>query len=290
MNAKLKMISSMIAFGTISIFVKGIELSSKEIAFFRALIAIIFLGGVRICLEHNKVEGRKKIRKSNYIRLIISGVFIGLNWICLFEAYRYVPVSIATLCYYVQPILVLIFSAVLFQESMTKKQIACFVFSTIGLIFVLDLTGGRVDYRGIGLGLSAAVLYAMVVMINKGIKDIDDIEKTLLQFGGATIGVLPYIIITGGFDFGCLSVRGILLLGILGIVHTGICYCLYFSSISELTGQQVSMYGYVDPLVAILSSFFILQEKVTLIQALGGALILGATFVSELFANQKEVS
>ena len=291
MKSKLKMIGSMAVFGTLSLFVKGIELTSKEIAFFRAVIAFCFLSLVllgRKLYKGRKQTGDRAEQKNEeqkngkqVLCLLLSGGFIGLNWICLFEAYNFVPVSIATLCYYVQPILVLLFSAVLFRERLHKKQVLCFAVSTIGLLCVLNVTGGNVNLTGVAFGLGAAVLYACVVLMNKVVKNMDDMEKTVWQFLGAIVTVLPYILLTGGFSLSVLTTGGLVRLLVLGIFHTGVCYCLYFSSIEQLTGQQVSIYGYIDPLVAILISFTILQERTEPIQMLGGALILGATFVNE---------
>ena len=294
MKSKLKMIGSMAVFGTLSLFVKGIELTSKEIAFFRAVIAFCFLSLVLLVrrLYRSRKQGNEEARyerqdnerrktSKQILCLLLSGGFIGLNWICLFEAYNFVPVSIATLCYYVQPILVLLFSAVLFRERLHRKQVLCFVVSTIGLLCVLNVTGGSVNLTGVAFGLSAAVLYACVVLMNKAVKNMDDMEKTVWQFLGAIVTVLPYILLTGGFSLAALTTGGLVRLLVLGIFHTGVCYCLYFSSIGQLTGQQVSIYGYIDPLVAILISFTILQEHTEPIQMLGGALILSATFVNE---------
>lgn len=311
MKNKLKMIGSMAVFGTLSLFVKGIELTSKEIAFFRAVIAFCFLSLVLLMRrlyrsriqvrsetvqkndtwknrkqedeekKYEKSEDEKRKTGKQILCLLLSGGFIGLNWICLFEAYNFVPVSIATLCYYVQPILVLLFSAVLFRERLHRKQVLCFAVSTIGLLCVLNVTGGNVNLMGVTFGLGAAVLYACVVLMNKAVKNMDDMEKTVWQFLGAIVTVLPYILLTGGFSLSALTTGGLVRLLVLGIFHTGVCYCLYFSSIGQLTGQQVSIYGYIDPLVAILISFTILQERTEPIQMLGGALILGATFVNE---------
>ena len=311
MKNKLKMIGSMAVFGTLSLFVKEIELTSKEIAFFRAVIAFCFLSLVLLvrklyrsrkptgseaelkddtrknrnqgkeAREYEKPEDERRKTGKQVLCLLLSGGFIGLNWICLFEAYHFVPVSIATLCYYVQPILVLLFSAVLFRERLHRKQVLCFVVSTIGLLCVLNVTGGNVNLTGVAFGLGAAVLYACVVLMNKAVRNMDDMEKTVWQFLGAIVTVLPYILLTGGFFLSDLTTGGLVRLLVLGIFHTGVCYCLYFSSIEQLTGQQVSIYGYIDPLVAILISFTILQEHTEPIQMLGGALILGATFVNE---------
>ncbi|GKU85170.1 hypothetical protein NCCP28_45660 [Niallia sp. NCCP-28] len=50
----------------------------------------------------------------------------------------------------------------------------------------------------------------------------------------------------------------------------------------KLKGQSIAMLSYVDPFVAILISGLLLQEQFTLLQIIGGILLLGSTFVSEM--------
>jgi drug/metabolite transporter (DMT)-like permease len=73
-----------------------------------------------------------------------------------------------------------------------------------------------------------------------------------------------------------------LLFSFLGIINTGIGFWLFFSGMEKLKGQSIAMLSYVDPFVAILISAIILKEQMTIIQMLGGVLLLGSTFVSEI--------
>lgn len=57
--------------------------------------------------------------------LLISGGMIGFNWMLLFEAYRYTTIAVATLCYYMAPVLLIAFSPLLFKEKLTGRQIVC---------------------------------------------------------------------------------------------------------------------------------------------------------------------
>ncbi len=282
MHSKLKIIISMAVFGTISIFVRNISLSSGEIALFRAIIAAI------VILIYKSLIGKgsplSDIKKDIPI-LFISGVAMGFNWILLFEAYKYTSVSIATLSYYFAPVIVMVLSPILFKEKMTIKQIICFTMSTIGLIMVIGISGmdkSSANLIGIGFGLSAAVLYATVVLLNKFVKNVTGIDKTLIQFFAAIIVLTPYVLATTGINIGGLDIIGIMNILILGIVHTGICYCLYFSSLKDLKGQEASILSYIDPLVAIIISVAILNEPISSMQLIGGMMILGFTLLNEI--------
>ena len=168
---------------------------------------------------------------------------------------------------------------------MTVKQILCFVMSTVGLVLITgigDMSGGSNHLVGILFGLGAAVFYAAVVLLNKFIKNVDGIHRTFLQFLAAIVILVPYVLATSGINLNVLDGNGWGCLLIVGLVHTGITYCLYFSSLKELPGQKAAILSYIDPLVAVLVSVVLLGEQMTLMQVLGGMLILGFTLWNEL--------
>lgn len=281
MNARFKMIISMVIFGTIGLFVKNIPLTSAETAFFRAALAIVFISGY-LLITKQKIN-IKQI-KSMLPVLIVSGFAVAVNWVFLFEAYRYTSIATATLSYYFAPIIVMFLSPILFKEKLKRNQIICLVISMIGLILLLDLSSiqaGSNPLLGIFLGLLAALFYAAVIVLNKFIKGVSGMEKTLIQFMAATLILLPYVMLNGGFHIYELNHLGFMNLLIVGMIHTGIAYCLYFSSLSQLSASTSALLSYVDPGVAVLMSCFILHEPVSLMQFAGGLLILGCTYLSE---------
>ena len=79
------------------------------------------------------------------------------------------------------------------------------------------------------------------------------------------------------------------LLLVAGIVHTGIAYALYFGSIGELPAQTTAIFSYIDPVIAVLISVFVLAEPMKVLDIPGAVLILGAAIVSEL-PERKKVS
>lgn len=282
MGAKLKIIISMMVFGTIGVFVKNISLASGETALFRAIIASIAI------IAYQLISGKRinisEIKKDLPL-LFLSGAAMGFNWIFLFEAYNYTTVSISTLSYYFAPVIVMIACPILFKEKLTARQIICFIMSTFGLILIIGVGGtntGTNNFKGICFGLSAAVCYSTVVILNKFIKNVTGIDRTLLQFFAAIIVMLPYVFATSGIHLNTAGNIGIIMLLIVGIVHTGIIYCLYFSSLKDLKGQEAAILSYIDPLVAIIVSVTILKESITIMQVIGGLMILGFTLLNEL--------
>ena len=113
----------------------------------------------------------------------------------------------------------------------------------------------------------------------------EGIQRTFLQFLAAIVTLLPYVALTGGTHFEVLDIKGWGSLLVVGLVHTGITYCMYFSALKELNGQEVAILSYLDPLVAVIISVAVLGEKMTFLQLIGGILILGCTLWNELKEN-----
>ncbi len=281
-KSRIMLIISMAVFGTIGLFVKNISLPSGEIALYRAVLASALIG--LFLLFKGEKFSLKKIKKELML-LLISGAAMGFNWIFLFEAYKYTTVSVATLSYYFAPVIVTLACPILFKEKMNLKKWLCFVGSTLGIILITgigDLSKNSEHIKGIAFGLLAAVLYATVILINKYIKNIGGIERTFFQFIAAIVVLLPYVLLTSGFNIASLDGVGWGYLLTVGLIHTGITYCLYFSSLKHITGQKAAILSYIDPLIAVLCSTFILGESILPLQIAGGIMILGFTLYNEI--------
>lgn len=282
LSPRLMLITAMAVFGTIGLLVRHIPVTSGELALYRAMLAAMMLGTFFL------VTGQKLHLKGlgkELVLLLISGGAMGFNWILLFEAYKYTTVSVATLSYYFAPVIVTLLCPILFREKMGAKQWICFVMSTLGIVLITgigDLSGASSHLKGIFFGLGAACFYATVILLNKVIKGVAGIERTFLQFVAAIAVLLPYVLATSGLHPGVMDGIGWVNLLVVGLIHTGVTYCLYFSALKELPGQEAAILSYIDPLVAVAISVFMLGESMTALQLLGGMLILGFTLWNEI--------
>ncbi|MBR4852839.1 MAG: EamA family transporter [Clostridia bacterium] len=280
-SPRLMLVFSMVCFGTIGYFVRNIDLPSGEIALYRAFLAILLIGGYMLFTKQ-RINFKKA--KKELLLLALSGGAMGINWILLFEAYKHTTVSVATLCYYFAPVLVTLACPLLFKEKMGAKKWVCFIMATLGLGLITGIGGmGEGDHlRGILFGISAAFFYATVVILNKYIKQISGIHRTFLQFVSAFGVLLPYVLLTDGINLSSLNGVGWASLVTVGLLHTGVTYCLYFSALKDLPGQTAAVLSYIDPLVAVIVSVTLLGETITPMQLVGGALILGFTLLNEI--------
>ena len=287
-SAKIRLMAAMFIFGTIGIFVRNIPLPSSVIALARGIIGTLFL---IIFTRIKKIRISYEEIKNNLVILCLSGMLIGIHWIFLFEAYHHTTVAVATLCYYLAPVFVIIASPFVLKEKLSLKQGVCVAVALVGMIFVSGIfkreSMGNFQITGVLFGLGAAVIYATVIILNKHLKQISSYAMTIMQLGIAVAVLTPYTLLTQNMRELTFSFMTIILLGVVGIVNTGITYGLYFSGIKELKAHTIAIFSYIDPIVAIFLSIIILREKPDIFTIIGGALILGSTLASELSSYGK---
>lgn len=281
--AKIQLISSMIIFGTIGLFVRYIPLPSSVIAFARGLIGMIFL--LLVLVVQRKKPNLSAVGK-RWPLLLLSGAALGANWILLFEAYRHTTVAISTLCYYLAPMFIILVSPLVLREKLTARKLVCVLVSLAGMVCVSGVLTGSIptidELTGILLGVGAAALYATVVLLNKSLPGISGNDRTVVQLGISAVVVLPYILLTEQVSTLRLDTTGFVLLFVVAIVHTGIAYALYFNSMERLQAHTLAIFSYIDPIAAILLSALLLKEPLGWTGVLGAILILGSAALSEL--------
>lgn len=280
------MTAAMLLFGSIGLLVRKIDLSSGLLALARGTIGTVFL----LAVSNMGNRSRKNRSRKNRLLLFFSGVAVGMNWIFLFEAYRYTTIAVATLCYYLAPVFVILASPFFLKEKLTPGKVCCAAAAMTGMLLAADIwngMGGENNLKGVVFGVAAALLYASVVMMNKHLDRVEPMYMTTSQLGTAAVVLVPYVLLTE--DMSALSFDGaaVLWLLVVGIVNTGIAYWLYFSSLSELSGQTAALFSYIDPVTAILLSALLLGERMTGMQAAGAALILGAALAGELLHGRE---
>lgn len=281
MKEKLYFMFSMIIFGAVGVFAKYIDLSSSKIAFFLSLIGAVFL---LIIFVFKKMKVSWDLVRTNVLVLLIAGIALSGNWIFLFQAYKETTIANAALSYYFAPVLVIMFSPFVLKEKLSLKKVMCIVVALLGLFLILqNSTGGSTGNHllGIGYGLIAAGFYAVLTLANKFIRGLDGLTITLLQLGLSVLLLFPLVLLTEGFNFSSLTGKSIFVLLLLGILHGGIGFYMFFAGMKGLKAQSIAVLSYVDPLTSLLISAFIIREGMSVQQLIGAALLLGSIWIGE---------
>ena len=281
-KARLQLLFTMLLFGTIGTLSRFIDMPSSVIALGRAFFSVLTI--ILVLAVRGQKLDREAIKR-NIGWLTLSSAFMCGNWVCQFEAYKYTTIAVGTLCYYMQPVFYILAAAIVIKEKLSPRKLVCVAVAFCGMIFVSGVlqTGFHLsELKGVLFGIAGGFFYAMVVLINKYMKDISPVNTAIMQMALVTLIMLPYSAATGGLAAARVTTVGIICLIVLGALHTGIGYIIYFDAVNKLTAQTVGILSYIDPVEAVLLSAFFLKEPITVWTVIGAVMILGATAVSEL--------
>ena len=280
---RMKYIIAVILYGTIGLFLRQVSVPSEIVVVCRGIIGSAFI--FAFLTAQRKRLDRTAIQKK-LIWLILSGVCLGLNWVFLFAAYLHTTVAIASLCNYMAPIIVVVIAPFVLHEPMNKRKVPCVIAAFIGIVLVSGFwEGGTGDASGILMGLMAAVCFVIIVICNRKMQGINSYDKAITQLVISAITVLPYVLIKNWGTVLDWNIKSIVIIIVLGLVHTGLAYCLYFSGMATLPVQTVAILGYLEPVMSVLCSAIILREHMNISGWIGAVLILGAATVSETIGN-----
>lgn len=281
---RIKLVLVMIIWGSLGVFTRSIPLSALSLAFLRAFIALPVLFVVM------KMKKADKVKWSLLIPYIISGVLLGFGWLTLFYGYKHTSISSAVIIYNMCPVYVMIFAPLVLKEKISKIKIAVIFISFLGLFLIVghNLLEGY-GYMGLALSAISGMIYATIILINRSIKvRVDNQTATFVQILAAIIVLLPFVLIEGNIltvvNLDAMSVFYVILLG---VVHTGVAYTIFFSLYAHMKSVEIVSYSYLEPLFGILFSVVVVGEQFTVLQIIGGIFILGSTFIGEIFKDRK---
>jgi drug/metabolite transporter (DMT)-like permease len=280
-----KLVLVMIIWGSLGVFTRSIPLSALSLAFLRALIALPMLFSIM------KMKRSEPLQWSLLKLYIFSGVLLGFGWLTLFYGYKLTSIASAVIIYNMCPVYVMILAPLILKEVISRLQIAVICTSFFGLFLIVgnNLLEG---YGLMGLALSgiSGMLYAAIVLTNRSIKvRLDNQTATFVQIFTSMVVLLPFVLLEGNIlTFVNLNLLAMFYILLLGVVHTGLAYTLFFSVYAHMKSVEIVSFSYLEPLFGILFSLVLLGEMLTLPQIIGGSLILGSSFAGEIIKDRRE--
>lgn len=207
---------------------------------------------------------------------VLGGVLLVGNWVLLFASYALSSISVATVIYHTQPLMLVGLAVVLLGEKLVPSQAvrAGIAFGGVALISLgaHGTDGKPVRLAGIALALGAAALYAGASLIAKRLSHIRPHVLAAIQCGTGVVLLAPALAFAPLPAFGA----GWLWLGLLGSLHTAVLYVLMYSSIGRLPTGLVAVLSYLYPVVALLVDVLAYQHQVRPAEAAGMIAVLGA--------------
>jgi len=285
---KLRIVFVMVLWGSIGVFTRFIAISPILLAFLRASIAlpVIIIYGLA-----TRSLSLKNASFKDVFPFILSGIIMGFSWLTLFIGFASTDIAASIIAFNMCPVYVLLLAPLLLKERLRAHHIVTVILAFAGLFLIvyssLDVSKSRIS--GLLFAIASGVLYAFFVIVNrKATKCLTNTTVTTLQMGSASIVILPFVLFGNLFaDIGSIDTRALVMLLVLGIVHTGIAYLLYFPVYTKLNAVLISILGYIEPASGMAFAALLLGEALTLFHIAGGLLILGSTLFCVVYENRK---
>ena len=202
------------------------------------------------------------------------GVFqIGANY-ALLEGFAHAPAGLVVLLFYIYPLLVGIGAAALFDEPLGARRVVTLAVGFAGIA----LTVGAPDsapWLGVVLGLAAGVCTCGYILGARHVMrgTVDAIELSALMYVGPAV-VFALVALVRGTDLPPAPALG--WAAALVAFGTVVPMALFYAAVKAIGAGTTSLLATIEPLVAVLLAYVVLDESLELAQLVGGALILGA--------------
>lgn len=289
----LQMISAMIMMGTVGYFVLESGQKPHEVVFYRCLFGAILL--FLYCF----LTGMLKNTGLNYrklIFLVLSGIFLIVNWIALFASFDLASIAVTTTIYHFQPFIFLIIWAFLSKESIAKEKYFWMALAFAGVVFVSDLNFSNLELTssyvyGLLLAILAAFFWAISAVLVKKITDVKPHLVVLIQMIVGALILFPFLEISSTTN---INENQWIYLFILGLVHTCLTYILMYSSYQKLNATSIAILTFIYPVIAIIVDYIFYENMLNKNQIIGVILILLSSFASSQnfnpFKSKKEIN
>ena len=268
-----RMVLAMFLSGTIGLLVVESGLPVMLVVWLRCL-----LGALGLAAWVAYTGQWQKPSRTEWLWLLVGGLALVLNWVCLFTAYGYSSIAVATVVYHVQPFILLLLAAALGQEALPLRKLPWLLLALIGVALSSGLLQAEhaSSLTGIVLTLAAASLYAVATLATQRLKRLASAQIAMLQM---LIGVLalaaPAWQLLSAAQFTPKAWAAVV---VLGLVHTAWMYTLMYSAFQRLSAQAIAGLSFIYPVVAVLVDLLWFGHHPAPTQALGMALILVAVW------------
>jgi drug/metabolite transporter (DMT)-like permease len=282
-------LSSAAAFGAMGVFGK---LAYEEGATVGTLLATRFvLAAVVLWLVVLCTKGARALRalarRDVAIAFALGAVGYSAQTGCYFAALDRLDASLLSLLVYTYPVIVTVSAVALGRERANRRTTSALVLASTGLVLVLAGAAGSLDVLGAGLGLTAAVIYSVYILVSEGVTArVAALPLTTLVCSGAATTLTLGSLAGGDLAPGRVSAAGFGWLAALAIVSTVGAIGLFFAGLRRVGPTAASILSTLEPVVTVALAFVVFGESLGPGQLAGGGLVLAAVLAVRVPAGR----
>lgn len=268
------------SFGVLSTFVKkayAAGFSLGEVTGVQALLGMLILWIIFLFMKTGKMDFTKYPRQTSLWKIILAGISTGVVSIIYYKCVELVPASIAIILLMQFIWIGALINFLVFKQKPSKKQsigIVLILAATLFATGALESSIQHLSFLGIVYGLLAALAYSIFIIVNGKVgNDYPPVQKSALMVTGACILIFstlqPFSLLQPSVDFQIYEYG--ILLAVFGTVLPPFLFAYGMPKIDLALGSILSA---VELPVAVMMSYFVLHENVSILQWFGVAFIL----------------
>lgn len=274
-----------ILWGIISIFVKGMAaagLTLFQTVFVRFLFAECVFAVFLLCTDRSKF----KIHPKDCWMFLGTGI---VSLVIFNRCYMYTMThgnaSVGAVLLYTSPVFIMLFSAVLFQETVTRKKLFALILTVLGCALVSGIanSSSKVPVDVVLCGIGAGFFYSLYTIFGKfALKKYDSTTVTFYTFLFAMLGSLPFAQVST-LVHAVAKTPSVLLWGLgIGVLCTAIPYFLYTWGLAHMESGRAAILVAVEPIVGAVIGMAVFHENCSALKIIGVLCVLVAVFTLNL--------
>ena len=274
-SALIQLLIAELLIGSVGVFVHESGQDAITAVLFRCVFGSAFLiawGGAR-GLFRGLLGERALIRSA-----IFSGVLLVLNWVALFAGMARSSIGVATMVYHFFPFVVMGMAAMFYGERTRSADLGWTAIAFVGVLcsadpFKLWNSAGSGYLIGVALTFVAAILCGASLLLSRRISRERPFAVVLIQCLVGIVMLAPFA------DYAAVWVPGdhwFWLAG-LGLIHSGVCYVLFYTSYPRLPVATIAVLAFIYPVIALLLDYLVYGHSLVPVQSLGVVLIVIGT-------------
>nr|WP_315032137.1 DMT family transporter [uncultured Chryseobacterium sp.] len=279
---------SAVSYGLIPIFIlpiKQAHFSMDITLFYRFFFSALILGAYLIYSKQNF-----KINKKEAFILAILGSCYALSSEFLFIGYDFLSPGIASTVLFIYPVIVALIMFFFYKERLTRLSIISLFLAFAGVIVLcLKGNGFEINFAGLGIVMLSSLFYALyMVIVNKSKLKVSGFKLTFYSMLFTSLFFMTKSIV-GHQSFIIPSINVFINFLIFAFLTTVISSLCLVYAIKSIGSTPVAILGALEPVVAVMVSVFMFNERFTTNLSIGITLILlGVTL--NVIGNQKKAS
>lgn len=283
-SAPLLILTAGILWGMIGIFVRKLNFlgfASMDIVALRAVTTSVLLCIFLFIYDKKKLQ----IRFKDVWCFAGTGIFsiVFFNF-CYFKAITLTSLSVAAILLYTAPAFVMVLSAILFREKITRIKVASLILTFVGCALVTGIVSSTqvLNMRGILVGLGAGFGYALYSVFSRFAleKGYHSLTISFYTFLFAVLGTIPFANYPGMINTCKQDWKIVLYCLVFGLVSTVLPYIAYTRGLQEIENSKASIIASIEPVTATLLGVIVYHENLSVLELTGVFLVLGAIMVS----------